>query len=497
MEGRAGVYALAPSAAHPARHERTQIGTLHLVMSLEEAGPAGAGPAAAAASPAAADATARAAATLPAALPAALPEAAAELRPAAGRGEPADSDGLSAAPAPEVQHEEQQQASTQPPAAPAAGLSAAGPPPPAAALAACFPAAAPAPAAVGGIGGPEFEAAWELELWKREEEARWRGELQEREANRMVSAWVGAGAGEVQRGVCFAQLRCAARTTHRSFAQLRCLHNTPQFCPAALPAQHTAVLPSCAARTTHRSFAQLRCLHNTPQFCPAALPAQHTAPALWPAADASSRCQRGVCFAQLRCLHNTPQFCPAALPAQHTAVLPSCAACTTHRTCPLASRRRSHPLALRPSLGCLQAALEEAWRRREAEREGEAATLRSEYAALEARARQVRAARVCWASMHGPGRCALLLPDAAYSCTSSQDSYSTNVAKCIAAVHLPSFNPCPCRGGPVVQGWCGNLQGRLCRCTSIDRRAGAGCSGRAGDAGGGGGGGRGAAAAGA
>ncbi|PNH10303.1 Centrosomal protein [Tetrabaena socialis] len=43
---------------------------------------------------------------------------------------------------------------------------------------------ASAAAALRGL--PEFEAAWELEVWKKAEEARWRSELREREAQRML-----------------------------------------------------------------------------------------------------------------------------------------------------------------------------------------------------------------------------------------------------------------------------------------------------------------------
>lgn len=32
---------------------------------------------------------------------------------------------------------------------------------------------------------PEFEAAWEVEVWKRAEEARWRAELREKEVARL------------------------------------------------------------------------------------------------------------------------------------------------------------------------------------------------------------------------------------------------------------------------------------------------------------------------
>ncbi|GLI70596.1 hypothetical protein VaNZ11_015526 [Volvox africanus] len=42
------------------------------------------------------------------------------------------------------------------------------------------------PGVVGVAAAPEFEAAWELEVWKKAEEARWRAELREREAQRML-----------------------------------------------------------------------------------------------------------------------------------------------------------------------------------------------------------------------------------------------------------------------------------------------------------------------
>ncbi|KAL4437320.1 hypothetical protein ABPG75_004459 [Micractinium tetrahymenae] len=142
VDGRAGVFALVPSAADPLQHERVQIGTVHLVMSLEEAGPAPV--------PAPVPATAAAAvpglAAPPAALPASRPGSAARL---------------------------QQPAAQAPPAHTA-------------------PATAPPSLDPDGFAGPEFEAAWQLELWKREEEAKWRRELQEREAKRMAAledAW--------------------------------------------------------------------------------------------------------------------------------------------------------------------------------------------------------------------------------------------------------------------------------------------------------------------
>ena len=67
---------------------------------------------------------------------------------------------------------------------------------PAAPLAAAAPAPQPAPApAAGGEPAsglqalaPEIEAAWELEVWKRREEERWRAEAKQREAERMVSS---------------------------------------------------------------------------------------------------------------------------------------------------------------------------------------------------------------------------------------------------------------------------------------------------------------------
>ncbi|GIL42344.1 hypothetical protein Vafri_350 [Volvox africanus] len=42
------------------------------------------------------------------------------------------------------------------------------------------------PGVVEAAAAPEFEAAWELEVWKKAEEARWRAELREREAQRML-----------------------------------------------------------------------------------------------------------------------------------------------------------------------------------------------------------------------------------------------------------------------------------------------------------------------
>lgn len=55
-------------------------------------------------------------------------------------------------------------------------------------------------------------------------------------------------------------------------------------------------------------------------------------------------------------------------------------------------RLTARPLACLPPTPPSQAALEDAWRRREAEREAEAASLRSEYAGLEGKAQQVLAA---------------------------------------------------------------------------------------------------------
>jgi hypothetical protein len=175
VDGRAGVFALVPSPADPSQHERVQVGTLHLVMSLEEAGPAEPGAAATSAAEAAA-----AAPPVPETAAAAVAAAAAQLAESSvgsGRG------GAPSQP-PSPPREAQEAAVDQP--ASAAALPMMTQPAPAG------PAAAPAFAAGGGLAGSaELEAAWEVELWKREQQAAWLRELREREEKRMVG--VGGG----------------------------------------------------------------------------------------------------------------------------------------------------------------------------------------------------------------------------------------------------------------------------------------------------------------
>jgi centrosomal protein CEP120 len=174
VDGRAGVFALLPapgsrgssalegsSKQQQQQHERVQVGTLHLVMSLEEAGPAGAEAAPAGAEAAAALAAAMPAQELVASGPSAPPAGPSLAAVAATSVLPRSraSSAAAAAGAP------QQELAVQPPAAVAAGD--------------CFLSSSAA-------GGPEFEAAWEVELWKRSEEATWRQELKQREGKRMV-----------------------------------------------------------------------------------------------------------------------------------------------------------------------------------------------------------------------------------------------------------------------------------------------------------------------
>lgn len=195
VDGQASVYAMVPSAADPSKHERVRVGTVHLVMSLEETGPAplhGSAPGTAAVSGAAS----------PVRAPRwQLPTADAGQAQAQGPASPA----VLAARLQQVEQQQQQQqqllaavvsaaASPQraasPVRLPAAGMGGAS----------VTPLQTTGPPAPDCVAGPEFQAAWQLEVWKKEEEEKWRRELREREGKRMVGGrraggWVGRQAG--------------------------------------------------------------------------------------------------------------------------------------------------------------------------------------------------------------------------------------------------------------------------------------------------------------
>ncbi|GFR45270.1 hypothetical protein Agub_g6376 [Astrephomene gubernaculifera] len=243
VDGYAPLFALVASAVGAdVREERVQVGSLRVVLSLEDKGPAappGSQPLATAAASAAplappsafndptaaataliaqpsfsdpshnAAATDAAGATGPAAAAAASDDSAMGLRiremypapPNAGPQQPAATNpagGSSAVglagpqgsvPLPPPQRQQQPALPPSYGMAPPPTLSL--PPPPALALGpgalrGSLPAAAGAAGAGRQSAPPEFEAAWELEVWKKAEEARWRSELREREAQRMM-----------------------------------------------------------------------------------------------------------------------------------------------------------------------------------------------------------------------------------------------------------------------------------------------------------------------
>eukprot|EP00887_Chlorella_sp_A99_P007284 scaffold2.g7284.t1 len=228
VEGRAGVFAMLPAAAagaagQPQRweEERVQIGTLQLVMSLEELGdvepaaavavlpataavpaallaapatagmvPPAAGPTALAPLPAATASLAVAGPVAPALQGATVMATAASTAASASSSEPAAAlPGLAApaaAAALPASAEQPALASTDGPGSAQAGAPAEADAAVAAAEAAAAAPAAAAPAAAADTSA-ELEAAWELELWKKQEEAKWRGELRDREARRMAA----------------------------------------------------------------------------------------------------------------------------------------------------------------------------------------------------------------------------------------------------------------------------------------------------------------------
>ncbi|KAG2432446.1 hypothetical protein HXX76_008792 [Chlamydomonas incerta] len=210
VDGYAPLFAVvASSVGGELREERVQMGMLRVVLALEDKGPApqpgSEAAAAAVAAAAAGGGAARTSAVVAATTAPAKPDPYA-LDGDAGAAAPSGLDafdgvaaGAGGAADGGLQVREMHPAPTSATAAAdAADAAAAGLPavhavaPPPALLLPPPPALAPGggparlPPGMGMQGSPEFEAAWELEVWKRGEEARWRSELREREAQRMM-----------------------------------------------------------------------------------------------------------------------------------------------------------------------------------------------------------------------------------------------------------------------------------------------------------------------